>query len=314
MPRNFTAIIINYNGIDFLIDAVTSLVDANLDFERIIVIDNGSTDKSISSLKIKYPDVVIISIGCNAGFSVAVNKGLKLVGTEFVLLFNNDALLDKRALIEFENVFNERPQAAILGAKLLNTDNTLQNSIAKFPNIFQEIIKTNKLRIPDLNAITKVDSVIGACLAIRMSALKKIGVLDEEFFFFLEETELCWRANRMGYEVYYTPKAVATHAQGGTANKFKSLARIEFHRSKLTYYKKTGGRILWLIVLVVLLIKSLVNFLSNALVFLLSLGTSQIYRSKTSVYFKILLWHLLLRPKGWGLPNKCQDGKTFKEI
>ena len=305
MSINFTAIVINYNGADFLINAVASLADTGLAFEKIIVVDNGSTDNSISSLEIEYPDVVIINIGCNAGFAVAVNKGLKLVTTEFALLFNNDALIDKKALVEFENVFGLKPQAAILGAKLLHTNNTLQHSIAPFPSIAQELVKSTKYKSIDLNVVTRVDSVIGACLAIRMSALEKIGSLDEDFFFFLEETELCWRANHMGYEVYYVPNAVATHIQGGTASKFKSLARIEFHRSKLIYYKKTGGWVLWFVASMVLLIKSLVNFLSNLIVFLLSLGMSQSYKSKTVDYFKILLWHFLFRPKDWGLPNKC---------
>jgi len=305
VSKNFTAIVINYNGADFLIDAVTSLFDAGLAFERIIVVDNGSTDDSISSLQIKYPNVVIINIGCNAGFAVAVNKGLELVTTEFALLFNNDATINKMALIEFESVFISKPKSAILGAKLLNTDNTPQNSIAKFPNIFQEIIKTNRYKMSDIDITTKVDSVIGACLAIRVSTLEKIGFLDEDFFFFLEETELCWRANHVGHEVYYVPSAMAIHAQGGTANKFKSLARIEFQRSKLIYYKKTGGRILWFVASVVIFIKSLVNLLSNLTIFLLSLGTSQTYKIKTVGYFKILLWHFLFRPASWGLPNKC---------
>jgi GT2 family glycosyltransferase len=247
-----------------------------------------------------------VEIGCNAGFATAVNRGLDLVTTKYALLFNNDALLNGNALCEFERVFKDKPKAAILGAKLLNPDGTLQNSIAEFPHIFQEIIKINKYRGTNFDQVTKVESVIGACLAVRMEALQIVGKLDEDFFFFLEETEFCLRTTNMGYGVYYVPAAVATHAQGGTANKFKSLARIEFQRSKLIYYKKTKGTIVWAIVSLLLVIKSLVNFVSNLIAFLLSAGLNKKFKMKTAGYFKILLWHMLFRPNSWGLPNKCR--------
>jgi hypothetical protein len=303
---NFSAVVVNYNGSDFLIDAVASLLTAGIPDKQIIVVDNGSDDHSIRDLLLKYPEVIVVEIGCNSGFSSAVNKGLDLVVTQYSLLFNNDALLDIKALGEFERTFKDKPKAAILGAKLLNPDRTLQNSIAEFPHILQEIVKLNKYRGVDFNQTTKVESVIGACLAINMKTLKIIGKLDEDFFFFLEETEFCYRATNMGYDVYYIPTAVAIHAQGGTANKFKSLARIEFQRSKLIYYKKTKGVIIWLMVSLILIIKSLVNFVSNLLSFLLTLGLNKKLKMKTAGYFKILLWHILFRPGNWGLPNKCK--------
>ena len=306
MSHNFSAVVVNYNGADFLIDAVTSLLAAGIISNKIIVVDNGSGDNSMQDLLLKHPEVLLVEIGCNAGFATAVNRGLDLVTTKYALLFNNDALLNSNALCEFERVFKDKPKAAILGAKLLNPDGTLQNSIAEFPHIFQEIIKINKYRGTNFDQVTKVESVIGACLAVRMEALKIVGKLDEDFFFFLEETEFCLRTTNMGYGVYYVPAAVATHAQGGTANKFKSLARIEFQRSKLIYYKKTKGTIVWVIVSLLLVIKSLVNFVSNLLSFLLSLGLNKKLKMKTAGYFKILLWHILFRPSNWGLPNKCK--------
>ena len=198
------------------------------------------------------------------------------------------------------------PKAAILGAKLLNSDGTLQNSIAEFPHIFQEIIKLNKYRKVEFNQTTKVETVIGACLAVRMDTLKIVGKLDEDFFFFLEETDFCLRVTNIGHGVYYVPTAIATHAQGGTANKFKSLARIEFQRSKLIYYKKTKGIIIWQLMSLILTAKSLINFTSNLIIFLLSVGLSKEFKIKTVVYFKIFLWHILFRPNSWGLPGKCK--------
>jgi len=307
MSHNFSAVVVNYNGSDFLMDAVNSLLRAGVAANKIIVVDNGSSDNSIKELLLRYPEVPVIEIGCNAGFAVAVNRGLDLVTTKYALLFNNDALLDVKALGEFERVFEDKPKSIILGAKLLNPDGTLQNSIAEFPHILQEVVKLNKYRGINFDKVTRVESVIGACLAIRMNALKTVGKLDEDFFFFLEETEFCLRATNMGYDVYYVPTAIATHAQGGTANKFKSLARIEFQRSKLIYYRKTKGIIIWPMVSLILITKSLVNFSSNLILFLLTAGLNNKFKMKTVGYFKILLWHILFRPSSWGLPNKCRS-------
>jgi len=306
MSHNFSAVVVNYNGSDFLIDAVNSLLTAGIITNQIVVVDNGSSDNSIQDLSAKHPEVLVLEMGCNAGFATAVNRGLDLVTTKYALLFNNDALLDVNALGEFEEVFDSKPDSVILGAKLLNPDGTLQNSIAEFPSIFQEFVKFNKYRGANFSQVTKVESVIGACLSIRMDAIKTVGKLDEDFFFFLEETEFCLRVTNMGYGVYYVPSAIAFHAQGGTANKFKSLARIEFQRSKLTYYRKTKGTIVWLTVSLLLIIKSLVNFVSNLIVFLLSAGLNKKFKMKAVGYFKVLLWHAMFRPKSWGLPNKCK--------
>ena len=131
MPHNFSAVVVNYNGADFLIDAVNSLIAAGVISNQIIVVDNGSVDNSMQELSLKYPEVLLVEIGCNAGFATAVNRGLDLVTTKYALLFNNDALLNGNALSEFERIFKDKPKAAILGAKLLNPDGTLQNSIAE---------------------------------------------------------------------------------------------------------------------------------------------------------------------------------------
>jgi len=306
MSKRFTAIIVNYNGSDFLAGAVDSIIDAGISPEKIIIIDNGSTDDSITHLSSRHPSTIIIQNPCNAGFSAAVNRGLSQVNTEFALLFNNDAMLDGNALIEFEKVFDNKNRSAILGAKLLNQDGSTQNSVAAYPTLPNELIKHNKYKNIIFNKPTEVDSVIGACLAVRMSILQEIGLLDEAFFFFLEETELCLRAKIMGYKIYHVPDAIAIHAQGGTANKFRTAARIEFQRSKLTYYRKTGGTFLWLIACLILTLKALINFTSNGIGSIITLGINQPLRSKTTGYLKILLWHILFHPENWGLPDKCK--------
>ncbi len=307
MPVEFSAIVINYNGNEFLNTSIQSLIDAGIPNHAIIVVDNGSNDHSIQSLLEKFPTTQVIENGCNAGFSAAVNRGLSAVETPFTLLFNNDAILDKNSLPEFLKAFSADPKAAILGSKLLNTDGSTQNSVANFPTLTREIIKDRSLKHRQYDIPTKVDSVIGACIALRMDSIKEIGLLDESYFFFLEETELCLRAIKWGYAVYHIPGAITTHIQGGTANKFRTASRIEFQRSKLIYYRKTSGWITWITACTILTIKALVNATANSVISIVLLGLNKKINIKAIGYIQILLWHLLLHPSDWGLPDKCRS-------
>jgi N-acetylglucosaminyl-diphospho-decaprenol L-rhamnosyltransferase len=314
----FTAIIVNYNGGDLLVDCVRSLQDAGLPLGQIVVVDNGSRDVSIDTLQQQLPGCRLLRMGCNAGFAKAVNHGLAHTDTEFAVLVNNDAQLDAQALIALAQAFDAHQQAAFLGGRLLNQDGSLQNAIAPFPRLSTELLPRplQKLLWPrradgryagDLDI--QVESVIGALFSVRMNALREIGALDEAFFFFLEETEWCHRAWRKGWQVWHIPAARAVHRQGATAKKFNALARIEYHRSRLIYFKKTAPAS-YPLVLAITWLKAILNAASNALALIITLGLSNKLRQKSQVYGHILGWYLSGRPAHVGLPDKCPAPDT----
>ena len=317
--RRFSVVIVNYNGGQMLLDCVRSVRSGLLPADQIIVVDNGSRDDSMARLEAAEPGCVILRNGCNAGFARAVNRGLAQVRSEFALLLNNDARLAPDAWDALAAAYDTLPRAAFLGGRLLYEDGRLQNAVAAFPRLSAELLPRALLRAlwptryrgrPTGDAPLRVESIIGALFAVRMAAVAEFGPLDEDFFFFLEETEWCHRAHTRGWETWHIPAARAVHAQGATAKKHNALARIEYHRSRLLYFRKTApGR--YALSYAIALTKAAFNALGNALLAGLTLGLAPRVRAKAGVDLKILAWYLQGRPADVGLPDKCPPGRPL---
>ena len=315
VASRFSVVIVNYNGGDMLLDCVRSVRAAGLSASRIIVVDNGSRDDSIARLLREWPACVTVRMGCNAGFARAVNRGLAEVTTEFALLLNNDARLEADACRALAAAFDMNFRAAFLGGRLLYEDGRLQNSVAAFPRLYTEFVPRVLLRAlwparyqgrPGGDEPVRVESVIGALFAVRMKAVDDLGALDEEFFFFLEETEWCHRAARHGWEVWHVPTARAIHAQGATAKKHNAMARIEYHRSRLLYFRKTAPGF-YPLTLLVACVKAGINAFGNGLLAVLTLGLAPRIKAKAGVDGRIFAWYLQGRPADVGLPDKCRS-------
>jgi len=312
--QRFSVIIVNYNGGEMLATCLRSVLEQGVPPPQIIVVDNGSHDDSLALAEQEAPGINVIRNACNAGFSRAVNQGLEQTTGDFVLLLNNDAQLEADSLSAFAETFDRIPEIFIAGGQLHFPDGRPQNAIAAIPSLTSELLPKFLLqwvsprRLHGKAQMTQpvpVESVIGACLAVRRAGLAQLGNLDEDYFFFLEETEWCLRARRRGYQIYHVPAARALHAQGQTAKHFRSAARIEFQRSKLIFFRKTQGRLAYLTVSGILPIKALVNAVFNSLACVLALCLSGRQRARALGYWRIMLWHCLGRPQDWGLPDKC---------
>jgi len=140
---------------------------------------------------------------------------------------------------------------------------------------------------------------------VRRSVLPPLGFLDEGFFFFFEEIDWCRRAQRLGFEVCHLPAAKAVHGGGLTANRFRGPARVEYQRSKLTYFRKASGTAGYVAVSVVLFLRTLVNALAGGVACLATVFLNRRLRTRAATYWYLVCWHILLRPASWGLPGKC---------
>jgi hypothetical protein len=317
----FAVVIVNYNGGPMLRDCVMSAIREGVPAAHIILIDNGSQDDSVQDAQRAADELTVIRNHCNAGFARAVNIGIERAiaspaPPELVLLLNNDAQLEAGALQAFADGFDQLPNLAIAGGQLRYPDGRLQSAFAPLPSLAEETLPRPLLRLisPGRFSRTKVDQtampvqcVLGACLCVRTSVLPRLGLLDEDYFFFFEEIEWCQRAHRLGAEVYYLPRAHAIHAQGQTADRFRRPARVEYQRSKLTFFRKTRSLSEFAVVSAVLVLRTLVNALSGAVVCAATLFLNQRLRRKAATYWYLLCWNALLRPESWGLPGKCRD-------
>jgi GT2 family glycosyltransferase len=227
-------IIVNYKSIALLLDCLRSIYQfSSAQQIEVIVVDNDSGDESETILAQAYPQVRWIQMGYNAGFARANNEGIKQATRELVLLLNPDTIILKDAIaICAERLKNAAYIAA--SAQLLNEDGTPQitgnffmkgglNHLMALPYAGRFIrwlgytLKVKKTNVPEATGAVEVDWINGAFLMVKKEAIKKAGLLDEDFFLYSEEIEWCSRLCKLGKLCVYGDLQVI-HLQGATAN------------------------------------------------------------------------------------------------
>jgi GT2 family glycosyltransferase len=281
--------------------------------KRIIVVDNASTDDTPKTLPGEFPGVTYTRSEVNLGFARANNLGAKEDTSELLLLLNSDARLKPDSLAIAVAWMRQHPECAVAGARLLNPDGSRQNSIANFPSLATELLNKSLLRrlFPNrylgkesrFTAPVAVDSVIGAFMLIRAGIWRQLGGLDERYFFFLEETDFCLRAQRGGWKVFHLPQVEVWHDQGGSAKQQPAAARIEYWRSRYAYFRKNLGGLSRTLLGAGLAVRLLLGWLVSLLAVLLCLGTKSSLRHRCRVQTTLLAWHLRGCPAQWGLPR-----------
>jgi GT2 family glycosyltransferase len=176
------------------------------------------------------------------GFAKAVNQGLQRASGRYILLLNPDTQMKGGAIGRLVSFMDSHLDTGVARAQLLNSNGSKQNSIANFPSLATELLNKNLLRwlsperFPGKERIysepMNVDSVIGACMMVRREAMDRVGLLDEDYFLFLEETDWCYRMKRAGWKIYHVPDAEVYHFQGKSAEVEKKRARVEYFRSR----------------------------------------------------------------------------------
>jgi GT2 family glycosyltransferase len=280
----------------------------------VVVVDNGSSDHSTRTLASKYPHVHIIENAKNLGFAAAVNRAMpRCRDAGFLLLVNTDAFLDPdcaQTLLEF---LEAHPRVGMVGPRLLNPDGTPQTSFEAFPTLATEILNRSLLkrlfpkRYPGKHTAfaspTPVEGLIGAVVMIRVQALLEVGGFDEDYFFFLEETDLALRMRRKGWQVYHHPGAHAVHLQGATAKKMELESRIEFYRSRYLFFRKHYGRPSTFLLKSAQMANLTLEVGALGLVNAVACGNLPDIARRFTVRYGLWRWHLRGCPDGQGLPR-----------
>jgi GT2 family glycosyltransferase len=310
--NDLSIIIVNWNTKECLLDCIASIFQkGGAGKAEIIIVDNGSRDGSENKVKEAFPAIRLIQNDQNLGFAKAVNQGLRKASGRYALLLNPDAQVKEGAIEQLVSFMDAFPNAGVAGVQLLNPDGSKQNSIANFPSLATELLNKSLLRrmfpkrFPgkQKNYIgpIEVDSVIGACMIVRREAIDQVGLLDEDYFLFLEETDWCYRMKKAGWKVYYVPQAEIYHFQGKSAEKDKKNVKVEYYRSRYYFFKKNKGSSQWVILLTGLLIRLGFELLATVVVSLFTLFTIKRWRKRLLIYIYLLWWHLRFCPKGIGL-------------
>ncbi|MBI5118079.1 glycosyltransferase family 2 protein [Candidatus Poribacteria bacterium] len=214
-----SVVIPNYNGEMCLPVCLNSLLEQSYRNLEIVVADNGSSDRSVHVLEANYPNVHLIKLSVNRGFSAAVNAGIQRVLGEFVVILNNDTRAEREFIRELYNALRDEHSAAMAAPKMLFArDHTIINSVG----LGYSITGSNHdigFGVKDAPQFASRNWVFGPCGGagmFRRSVFEDVGPLDEDFFMYYEDVDYSFRAQLLGYKCIFAPTARVYHEEGAS--------------------------------------------------------------------------------------------------
>jgi len=256
---NLSIIIVNWNTRALLARCLESVYETvrDLTFE-VFVVDNASSDGSAEMVRARFPQVRLIENRENVGFAAANNQAIPLAAGRYVLLLNPDTVVLEGAVAELVRFAEGHRTTGACGPRLLNADGSLQPSCHPMLTPWREFWRlaflerlwrraTYDMAAWDPTRPREVEVIKGACLLLRREALDGVGLLDERYFMYSEEMDLCYRLSRAGWRLYWVPGARVVHYGEGSSKQLARSMYVELYRSKAQFYRKVGGRgwVLW---------------------------------------------------------------------
>jgi len=255
-------IILNWNGREDTIECLESLKKITYPNYEVIVVDNGSKGNDAQVLKERFGDYIhLIQNDKNYGFARGANIGMKYVlnnsAADYVLLLNNDTVVDPEFLTEMVRVAEADPAIGIVGAKIYYYDNPNQLQLVwgkidlwrgeLFPILKLVKVVTEKIRGVELDKgqydhTIEADWVTGCCFLNKEQVLKSIGLLDEGYFCYGEEIDYCLRAKRAEYKIVYVPKAKVWHKGEQSSKQVSGFSRYFGERNRFRFMRKHATR------------------------------------------------------------------------
>jgi len=267
MPEmlDLSIIIVNYNTCDLLRDCLHSIYNSAGDISHeVIVVDNASSDDSVSMVRREFPQTCLIANPENNGFAYANNLGLRQAGfdvgsglqpdaSRFALLLNPDTILPATALADMVAFMDQNPQVGAAGPKLVRLDGSLDFACRRsFPTpeiSFYRMLGLSKLfpqshlfgrynmTFVDPDELLEVDAVVGAFMLVRREAIAQAGILDETYFMYGEDLDWAYQIKANGWKIYYNPAVTVIHIKRASS-KHSLKAKVEFYRAMDIFYRK----------------------------------------------------------------------------
>lgn len=235
MPK-VSLVIPNWNGRKLLPACLTSVFSQNFTNFEVILVDNGSTDNSVSYVRKNFPQVKIVKLSKNFGFAKAVNLGIEKSLAPFVTLLNNDTKVDINWLKNLYGAILSNPKVFAVASKILQAKkpNLVDSAGDKINIVGQAHPAGYGERSEKFEKGRFVFGATGAASIFRKEILEKLGKFDEDFFFYFEDVDFALRAQIAGFKCWYQPSAVAYHLGGATASKLGNF--IEYQRFRNTIF------------------------------------------------------------------------------
>ncbi|HQU85902.1 MAG TPA: glycosyltransferase family 2 protein [Pyrinomonadaceae bacterium] len=228
------------------------------------IADNNSADETVNIIKNEFPFVNLIANADNKGFAEANNQIIDATVSDYVLLFNPDAIATAEQLCKCLELIESNPKIDVLGVRLVNEDESLQTSCFHFPTFWKNFVDAFDLyRIYSTKQAAeifagecfahdearKVDWVMGAFMFFRRSAIEKAGKIPEDYFMFAEDLDFCWQITKNGGEIWFSPEVSIVHKLNKSAGQLASEWRVERTTlSKYLFCRKNFGFITSLLI------------------------------------------------------------------
>lgn len=253
---DLSIVIVSWNTREMLADCLGSVFGNLGALEcEVFVVDNASEDGSPEMVARDFPQARLIRNTANLGFAAANNQAMELMCGEYVLLLNSDTIVHGDVLEQSRSYLEAHPRVGVMGCRVHNTDGSLQITCSRFPSLLNLALLTSglwKLGWPafldryqmtrwDRTDARPVEVVSGCYMYLRKAAMDQVGLLDESFFFFGEETDWCRRFADAGWELHFAPVGVITHHGGGSVRRLSYRRDVMLTEGMIRLHRKHGG-------------------------------------------------------------------------
>lgn len=251
--KDLSIIIVNWNTRNLLSRCLQSVYETAGDLEfEVFVVDNASTDGSAQMVRERFPQLHLIENRENVGFARANNQTIRLSRGRYVVLLNSDTEAYRGTLETMVQFMERHPQAGGCGPRLLNADGSLQAScypmltpgrefwrLLFLDNLWHQATYVQERW--DRETPRPVEVIKGACFLLRRAALEQVGLLDERYFMYTEEMDLCHRLLQAGWQLWWVPQAVVKHYGEASSKQMAETMYVQLYRSKVQFHRKFGG-------------------------------------------------------------------------
>jgi len=254
--KDISIVIVNYNVRDLVDNCIASVYKANSNKYKIEIffVDNNSIDGSVTHIRNKYPDVIIISNEKNIGFSMANNLAIKKASGKYILILNPDTILEEGTFEKMISFCEANKNAGAVTSKLILANGKLDSACRRsfptpavaiprmlgmsklFPH--SKVFGKYNLTYLDENKTYEVDAICGAFMFIPRTVIDEAGMFDEDYFMYGEDLDLCFRIKKSGYKIFYYPEVTTIHFKGESTRKTNLSYVNNFYGSMIIFVRK----------------------------------------------------------------------------